>query len=241
PFHADAMPALRGQLFDVQAELRWRCFARLVTQASRGVREHSRAVSHLGSRFFLRAVTNVGKFHLAADQSLRNRVHQVISSLHRFTVHAGDHVAALQSGLLRRATRLDAFDYHAVRSTQRFKGYRICARLLLEADADGPARHAPLLADLVVNVNGRSGRQRKAHAFIPTPARDDCGVDPDDFAGQIHQRPAGISRIDGGIGLQDSLALVPDPAAALGADDDRGQWRLQSDGAAMRVDPATYC
>src|SRR5260370_38459518 len=147
------MPAVRREFFHVQAELRRSCFAGLVTQRACRIREYSRTVSDLCGRFFLRAIAHINQFHLAADRRGRNRIHQVISSLYGLTVYAGNHVAALQSSLLCRTTRFDAFNHHSIRSAQGLQGDWIRARLLLEADADGSARDAALLNALAVNVN----------------------------------------------------------------------------------------
>src|SRR5260370_16406130 len=42
PFHSDAVPAVRRQLFHVQAVLWWRRFAGLIAQPPRRIREHPR-------------------------------------------------------------------------------------------------------------------------------------------------------------------------------------------------------
>src|SRR5207245_2186962 len=132
------------------------------------LRHRLAVISHRGHRF---AVDR--RNYVAAAKA------QVISSLYGLPVHAGDHVTALQSGLLRRTARLDTFYNHAVRSTQRFQRNCVGAQLFLKAYADGPACHPPLLDDLVVNVDGCRRRQRKAHAFISASARDNCGIDSD--------------------------------------------------------------
>src|SRR5437762_925605 len=57
--------------------------------------------------------------------------------------------------------------------TQGFQRDRVRAQFFLEANADGPACHAALFDDLVINVNRRGRGQRKTDAFIATAARDD--------------------------------------------------------------------
>ncbi len=96
--------------------------------------------------------------------------------------------------------------------------------------------------NLVVDVDRRVGGQGKADAFIAAAARDDRRIDPDDFAGQVHQRPPGVSRVNGRIRLQEPLELMrrpADPGAILGADDSRGHRGLQPKRAADRQHPVT--
>ena len=97
-----------------------------------------------------------------------------------------------------------------------------------------------MLDNLVVHANRRSGRQRKTDSFIAAAARNDRRVNPDHLAGQINQRPARVSRIDGCVGLQESLELVPDSAAILGADDSRGHRGLQTKRAADCEHPVAH-
>src|SRR5580693_4592928 len=154
-FHADAVAELWRQFLDVQPKFSRSRFAWLVAHASRHIREDARAVFHRSGRFLRRAVADVSKLHFAADRGLRDWIHQVISGLHRLAVYTGDDVAALQAGLLSRATRLDVLDHHAVGRAKRFQRNRIRAQLFLEAYADGTACDPSLLDDLVVDADGR--------------------------------------------------------------------------------------
>src|SRR5216684_8723051 len=226
PFYSYAVAALRCQLFHVQPEFRRRRFARLITHSASHIREHSGAVldnsrglALLG--LALLVLANVLDLDLAPNRRLRNGIDQIIPSLHRAAVHAGDHVPALQASLLRRTPGLDPLDRHAVGCAQRLQRNRIGPQFFLEANADGPSRHAALLDDLVVHVDcGRRG-QRKADSFITAAARNDRGIDADHLTGEVDQRSTRIARINCRIGLQESLELLPDSSAVLCADDSR--------------------
>src|ERR1700719_2616989 len=56
---------------------------------------------------------------------------------------------------------------------------------------------------------------------------NDGRVNADYLTGHIHQRHAGISRIDGGVGLQESLELLAHIATILGADNSGRNAALQ--------------
>src|SRR6266702_2299236 len=242
PFYSYAVAALRRQLFHVQPEFRRRRFARLIAHPASHIREHSGAVldnsrglALLG--LALLVLANVLDLDLAPNRRLRNGIDQVIPSLHRAAVHAGDHVAALQASLLRRTPGLYTLDRHAIRRAQRLQRNRIGPQFFLEANADGSSRHAALLDDLVAHVECGWRGQRKADSFITAAARNDRGIDADHFTGEVDQRSTRISRINCRIGLQESLELLPESSAALCADDSRGHRGLQPEGAANRKHP----
>ena len=79
----------------------------------------------------------------------------------------------------------------------------------------------------------------------PTPSYprlpgDDRRVDADYVTAQADQRSAGVSRIDGRIRLQETLKLVPNAAAVLGADDSRRHGGLQTKRAADSQHPVAH-
>ena len=71
----------------------------------------------------------------------------------------------------------------------------------------------------MLDGNGKADTLISAAAAVA----DDSGVDADEFAAGVHQRAAGISGIDGGIGLNEVLVVVRaldvESPAAGGADD----------------------
>jgi hypothetical protein len=106
-------------------------------------------------------------------------------------------------------------------------------------DADAGRRHPPLLDeggdDPVDEVDGDG----KAHPVSCAATGENCSVDPDEAACGVQQRPAGISRVDGGVGLDDATNL---PAAAggktplQGAHQSVGEGPGQTEGVADGVD-----
>src|SRR5207302_5981035 len=88
-----------------------------------------------------------------------------------------------------------------------------------------------LLHDAASHVH----RDREADADVAAGAREYRGVDPDQLAAQVHQRAAGVARIDRGVGLNEVLEAVGvDPRARQAADDPRGHGVLQTEGIADR-------
>ena len=76
-----------------------------------------------------------------------------------------------------------------------------------------PERAAADVAEFEHLVDQRArhvDRNGKAHAGIVLADGDEGGVDADEIAAQVHQGPAGIAGIDGGIGL-DEILIRPDP------------------------------
>src|SRR5258706_3044462 len=149
--HADARGALRREAVDTQAELGRRGFTiRIAVQEASLRREDMRAVFDDRGGFLLRAVADIAELDFVANRRLRDRVHQVVAIFHRSAVHAGNDVAALESGLFRRAAGFDVHDDHAVWRAQFLEGDGIGANVFLEAHADGAARYAPLRNNLVL-------------------------------------------------------------------------------------------
>ncbi len=78
---------------------------------------------------------------------------------------------------------------------------------------------------------------RETNTLECAAAGVDGGVDADYFAGHIDERAAGISGIDGGVGLNEALELVADVGAIFRANDSGGDGGIQSEGAAKGQDP----
>ncbi len=117
---------------------------------------------------------------------MRNWIHEIISSLDGLSVYIGDHVAALQAGLFRRAAGLNAHDHHAIGRAQFLERDRVGAQIFLETDANRSAGNASLLNQLVVDIDGDARGQSKADAFVAAAASDNRGVNANYFACQIY-------------------------------------------------------
>src|SRR5207249_607892 len=92
---------------------------------------------------------------------------------------------------------------------------------------------------IVVHIHGRVRWQGKPNALISRALRHNGRIDSDDLPGHVHQRPARITGIDGGVRLQEVLELSADAAAVLGADDTGSHRRLQPEWATNRENPVT--
>ena len=63
------------------------------------------------------------------------------------------------------------------------------------------ALHLTVFDELLHNAAGHVDGNGKADADVATTARQDRGVDTDEFTPQVDQGTAGVTRINGGIGL----------------------------------------
>jgi len=161
----------------------------------------------------------------------------VWAGVHWLAIHFGDDVAGLQAGFFGGAAGFDGFDHDAVGRAELLEQHVVIAALFLESDADGTTRNFSVGDELVVDADDGGGGQREADAFEAAAAGIDGGVDADNFAGHIDQRAAGISGVDGGVGLQEALELVADVGAIFGADDSGGDGGVQAEGAAEGEHP----
>src|SRR2546422_482536 len=117
---------------------------------------------------------------------------QVARPFHRAPLELDQDVAGLESGLCGRAVRNHFVDEHALRvlgakRASQLRGER------LDRYAEPSARHAALVAELRVDLPCHVGGNRKADARA---SGDDCRVDPDHLALHVHERSAGVARID---------------------------------------------
>jgi len=122
-----------------------------------------------------------------------------------FAVDGNDGVADFEASLLGRASGDNVGDGDAFAVDA-----RDCLRRLGgELDADGSAGNFVLGTDeLVVDLGDGVGRHGEADAGIRAGLGVDGGIDADDFAVHVDQRTAGITRVDGGIGLDEVLELA---------------------------------
>src|SRR6185437_16240190 len=85
---------------------------------------------------------------------------------------------------------------------------------------DPAADHASVLDDVVQHAADHIDRDRKTDSFDPEALGDHGGVDADQGAARVDQRPAGVAEIDGRIGLDEILERRdPELAPGCGADD----------------------
>ena len=95
--------------------------------------------------------------------------------------------------------------------------------------------------ELVIDLHHGIRRQREAHAGIGTGFGKDRGVDANHFTGHVDQRPAGVARIDRGIGLNKRLEVAAgNNFAAFGGDDACSNRLLQAKGTAHGEHPVAH-
>src|SRR5947207_743006 len=150
---------------------------------------------------------------------------EIARPLELLAVELEQDVAALDAGLGRGAVRYDLVDEHALRLLGTELAREV-GRERLDRDAEPAADHAALVAELRVDLARHVGRDRKADARA---ARDDRGVDADHLGLQVHERPAGISWVDRGVGLEEVVEGALTDLAGLGADDPRRHRGLQAE------------
>ncbi len=115
-----------------------------------------------------------------------------------------------------RPARLAFDDVRAVVDRQIVLGREV-GRDRLIADADARVGHLPILDQLIGDprhVVGRNGEKESLHRGHPG-LRNTERVDPDDPAGQVEERPAGVAGVDRGVVL-DEIGIDPFPAARRG-------------------------
>src|SRR5262249_30642972 len=134
-------------------------------------------------------------------------------------------VARLQSRFRGRAVGDDVGDQHTfgVLGAERFRqlgGER------LDRDAQPTPGDPSFAVDLRVDLLRHVGRNGEPDA---RPARDNCRIDPDDLTLHVHERPAGVAGVDGGVRLDEIVERALADVARLGADDARGHRGLEAE------------
>src|SRR5262249_30711192 len=161
---------------------------------------------------------------LLADADALELPRQVGQPAHRLAVDADDDVAnrpaaridTAQPGAIGRRAGYGAHDDHALDA-----GPSRCI-LVGGNNADAGRRHVAFADDLGHHPIDDVDRDGEADAGAGAGWREDRGVDADEAAGGVEQRPTGIARIDGGVGLDhvgDLAAVLGRPPALQRADD----------------------
>src|SRR5262249_16863467 len=122
---------------------------------------------------------------------------QIARAFHWTPVELEQDVAGLEPRLGGRAVGDHLVDEHPLRVLSAERADELRAERLDRA-AEPAARHTTLVAKLGVDLAGHVRGDREADARAPG---DDRGVDPDHLALHVHERAAGVARIDSGVGL----------------------------------------
>ena len=167
---------------------------------------------------------------------------EIRRGLDRLAVELEDDVAGLQAGLVRGSTRRQIGHQRALGAFQS-EGFRQAAIHVLYGHAQPAASHRARLAKLRHHVAQHIHRDRKREADrSPRPRGKNLRIHTDHFPIQVEQRPPGIARIDGDIGLDKGdvvLAAARRQAAALSADDTGGNRVVETERRADGQHPFT--
>src|SRR5262249_7158397 len=148
----------------------------------------------------------------------RDGLLQILRGIDLLLVELGDDVAGCDARALRRALLHDVGNQDTLRVAQT-KALGELRRQGLDRDAEPTARHLAAGGELRVDPLRHVDRDREPDSHIAARAREDRAVDPDDLARHVHEWPAGIARVDGGVGLEEIVEQPLADRAALGADD----------------------
>jgi hypothetical protein len=93
-----------------------------------------------------------------------------------------------------------------------------------------------VIPQLVVNIMHHTAGDGEANAFVAAALGQDEGIDPDQFAIDINERPTAVAGINGRIGLDINHRAVGIGLARDGADDSHGHGVTQTLRASERED-----
>src|SRR6266581_1146226 len=158
-----------------------------------------------------------------ADHPLSQRVDEVADPAQSPTAQGCDHVSDLEAGRFRRGSGRDLCEEHAAPARDSVIRGEAAAHVV-PVDAEPRPLHVPVLQDLAGDAERRVDRDREADAFRERNRRR---VNCDDAAAQVHERPAAVPRVHGGVRLDDGQP-VPGPAGQAppeGADHTRRDGR----------------
>ena len=105
-------------------------------------------------------------------------------------------------------------------------GVTVCTRAPIQPRRSRPSTDA--LHHRTHDVDGR----READALVPAALADDQGVDSDEPALDVHERPAAAAGVDGRVGLQVDHGIVGAELAGHGAQHAEGDRAVEAEGAA---------
>ena len=151
---------------------------------------------------------------LLVQLHLGNKTPQLRDIAHLVAVELLDHVAALDLRCGRGRIRHHGRHHHARIVVRIDLPGLQCGRL----DAEITANDTPLFEQALQRHPHSVRRDGKTDALGAPAARNNCGVNADDFAAQIDEWPAAIPGIDRGICLQQITEAVDAIGPSLRAD-----------------------
>ena len=126
---------------------------------------------------------------------------------HFLAVDLGDDIADFQASLGARRIRFD-LGHHRADGVVHVEELRVVRSDVGNSDSHVAVRHLAKLDQLLHRGTHDLRRNGESHAGERTRGRDQEGIDPDHFTARVHQRTAGVSRIDGRVGLNELARLA---------------------------------
>ena len=145
--------------------------------------------------------------------------------LDRLPVHRDDHIPGAEARLGRGALRADLGDERAAPILQ-LQRLGEGGRQVLGGDPEVAAQHFAVGDETVDHLADQVGGDGEADALKPAGATEDRGVNADEAALDVDQGPAGIARVNCGVGLHEVLVFEAEAGAAAQCADDAGGDRL---------------
>ena len=158
---------------------------------------------------------------------------QIVAVRDGLAVDVENDVASLEAALLGGTARAHVGHQRAAR----FLFAKLLGQIrrdVLRQDSQIRAGHLAVIDNLFHDVARHVRRDGKADSLIAfRPMSDDRRIDADQLAAVVHQRSAGISRIDGSVGLDEVLVVFNSQVrAAGGAHDAHGDRLAHAEGVA---------
>src|SRR5207253_10771854 len=101
-------------------------------------------------------------------------------------------------------------------------------------------RHLPFTLDLRQDLVDQINRDRKDNADIAAGLTEDSRVDANDFAAHVDQRSSRVSRVNGGISLDEIFIGPVTDMPALCANNSFSDSAIQTERVTDRRDPFTH-
>ncbi|MFM1943697.1 MAG: hypothetical protein RI897_2679 [Verrucomicrobiota bacterium] len=184
-----------------------------------------------GERLFL-AVAHERDFDFGARGSLAYEVTEAVIIADWLVIDCSDDVAALDAGGFGGAIAGDFGDEGAevIFEAERFGEV---GGEVLDIDPEEAAAHFACIDDLVEDGADEVGWDGEADAVVAAGLAEDGGIDSDEAALGIDESAAGITGIDGGIGLDEVLVVFDSHTSAADcADDALGDRLADAEGVA---------
>ena len=158
--------------------------------------------------------------NLLTRQHRADHDRQIAGHAHFFAVDAADDVAHLQSCLHCGAVRHHFGNQRAAGFVQAER-FRQIVRYFLNNHTQLTALNLTAGFQLLGNIHRHINRNREGNAHKSAASAVNLGVDADYLTFQVKQRAAGVTRIDGNVGLDERRVAFVRQAASFGGHDAR--------------------